>query len=67
MPTKKTTGADAAPEGEAAPAPTVAESFAAWWDATIPNSPVSRDTAAYNKAHALRLQFLAVLNSVTGA
>lgn len=67
MPTKQTTDADTAPEGEAVPAATPAASFTAWWDATIPNSAVSRDTAAYNKAHALRLQLLAVLNSVTGA
>lgn len=46
--------------------PTPAESFAAWWAANIPNSPVSRNTAAYNRAHALRSQMLEVLNSVTG-
>ena len=45
---------------------TPAESFAAWWDGTIPNSAVSRNTSAYNKAHALRSQMLAVLSSVTG-
>lgn len=55
-----------APEAEALPALTPAESFDAWWAATIPNSPVSRDTTAYNQAYALRSQLLAVLNSVTG-
>jgi len=66
-----------APEAEALPAPvppdpepprtaTPAESFLAWWAATVPNSPLSRDTARYNRLFDLRSQFLTALSSVTG-
>jgi hypothetical protein len=66
--TTKTTGA-LAPEAEGLPALTaakIAASFNVWWAANIPNSPVSRDTPARNKAHELRSQLLAIFNSVTG-
>ena len=55
-----------APAAEGVPALSTAASFEAWWQANIPNSPVSRDTTVYNQAYALRSQLLAVLSSVTG-
>lgn len=68
--TSKITPVAQAPVAEGLPALTAAQtaaSFAAWWDTTIPNSPVSRNTPAYNKAYDLRSQLLAALNSVQGA
>lgn len=58
----------APPEGSSAPEQTMtaAESFAAWWSANIPNSPISRDTAAYNRAFELKQRLLDVLSTVTG-
>ena len=51
-------GAAPAPVNE----PTLAQSFVAWWDENVPNSAFSRNTAAYNKAFALRRQFLSILS-----
>lgn len=44
------------------PMPSPAESFVAWWDATIPDSAVSRKTSVFNRAYALRKQLLSVLS-----
>ena len=65
----------AAPSGDEAaalqpvpPAPmagqSIADAFEAWFAAHIPNSPVSRDTAAYNRIHAAAMEIRAALFSV---
>ncbi|MFD2234822.1 hypothetical protein [Phaeospirillum tilakii] len=52
--------ADATPAPER-PALSPAASFEAWWQATIPDSAISRDTDRYNRLFALKQQILPLL------
>lgn len=61
MPEDATTPAAASGPSQIELADKAAKEFQEWWDANIPNSPFSRDRAAYDELYQCRMRMFSAL------